>query len=89
MKIKNCIVCGEVSLFLFSLVAPALREAMALDKVEQILAADSRAPFDFPHIEPAIRTPEIQPSLASMSVTGWNPVNQSHQVDAHIAWRNA
>jgi hypothetical protein len=88
MRFKNCIAFGGVPLFIFSLVAPALREAMSLDPSKQaqaILAVDSREPFDLPHVDPAIRIPDDQVDVTIPSATGATPVDQSHYIDAYIA----
>jgi hypothetical protein len=91
MRIKNVIVYGGVSLFVFSLIAPALREAMTCDETEHtsaVLAANSREPFELPHIDPAFRTLDILPDVTAPSVTGGNLVDQTHWIDVYIGPRN-
>ncbi len=87
MKIKNCVVYGGALLFAYSLVSPALREGLT-DVSEQttvIWAADSRGPFELPHVDPAIETQEILPTTAAISASG-NAVDKSHShyVDAYV-----
>jgi hypothetical protein len=91
MTIKNCVAYGGVSLFMFSLVTPALREAMPPDMVKltrTVLTVGSREPVDLPHIDLAVHIPADRLYVTARSATGANTVDQTHWIDAYIAPRS-
>jgi hypothetical protein len=76
---------GGAMLFAYSLVSPALQGGLtdATEQTRLIWTADSHEPFELPHVDPAVETPENLPSTAAISVSG-NTVDQTHSIDAYV-----